>query len=313
MRFSPEYKNPAHRKKVDTLVSKVVAEGGVDRDFSQESSLRKRETPEDEVARGLFALLPWSVSPEDKATIKNLITYIARRHVHGVARELSPRSYQRYMSKGFTDQRIDGMRVMLEEADFSVQHELPHYLIAWLINTRQGVNENSTTPTYIDEWRDNKTVLDQDGVRRDFLEEAYAQIIDFDETHSLVTELREMQKNHHSFEDCITELAHHWFRIERDGIDRFEPEVGGTKSEADEALSQERFLEVVTASPEEREDLKEHYPLEVFLYEACFAVYYELAKNPRALWEVYQKNFQRLFEKANARAALDAQERKENN
>lgn len=302
MKFETRYRNEQHRDNVERMVGSIVEGDSLVDELKPDRPLTKYEKPNFLVATQLFGIPVRDVQVEDLCTSENLLKYVAKRHVHTISKTLDEEAYSHYMKEGYTPDPLYP-DALLDEANFTIQHELPHYLIAWLLNSERRVNGNSTTPTYIEEYRDRKTILESDGVRRDFLEECYAQIIDFDEStsHSLANEVEELKRKNMPFDDALTELLRTWFVIEGDSLIEYESEVvDEEKIKKDIERCKERFLEVVTSTPEKREELKYVYPLECFVYDLCYAHYFSDKNDTRKPYKVYQKYFARLFEKANA-------------
>lgn len=302
MKFKPEYRNSVHRDNIEKVSGSIVSGEPLVKEAVPDKPLTEYEKPNYLVATQLFGIPTWEVQKEDLETAENLLRYIAKRHVNTVSQMLGKRSYTTYIHKGYAlDPNTP--KAIFEEAEFTPEHELPHYLISWLLNSTEQGNTNSVTPTYIEEYKNNKTVLDMHGVRRDYLEEVYTQMIDFDAGtgKSLANEIVDFKKKGVSFEGGVTSLVATWCGIESDALMQYDSDaVEDSKVIADSKSCKERFLEVVTASEEEREKLKIVYPVECFVYDVCRAHYFSDRNDPRKVYKVYQKYFARLLEKANA-------------
>lgn len=301
MKFDPSYqRSPVHRDNVERVTESIV-NGRPLIERNLDPSLLKDTMPAGiSIATQLFGIPRTSLTDNDLQLAENLLYYIAKRHTHTISQMLGRGTYRRYVNEGQTVYPNDP-KVHMEEADFSIKHELPHYLVAWLLNTALGAYDNSTTPSYIRELKDTTTELDADGIRRDYLEEVYAQVLDFDEDqrHSLYNEIFKLKLSTNSFEDIVLKIVDVWLVIERDGIIKYE-EIDKEKVKSDYRLAKERLLEVLTASKEERAQLRARLPLECFVYDLCYAYYYEQKRDPHASFKVYQKYFGRLFAKANS-------------
>lgn len=301
MKFNPSYQgNPTHRDNLERVTESIVTRKPLIERYLDPSLVKDTMPAGISIATQLFGIPHTSLTDNDVKSAENLLYYIAKRHTHTISQMLGRGTYRRYVNEGLTVYPNDP-KVHMEEADFSIEHELPHYLVAWLLNSALGAYDNSATPTYIREQKDMTTELDTDGIRRDYLEEVYAQVIDFNEDgrHSLYNEIFRLKLSTNSFEDIVLKIVDAWLVIERDGSIKYEA-IDKEKVKSDYRLAKERLLEVLTASKEERAALRARLPLECFVYDVCYAYYYEQRKDPHASFKVYQKYFGRLFAKANS-------------
>ena len=305
MKFSEEnsIRHEPHRKRVERVVSSIVTGNPLNPSETNPASVKKLD-PAIEVARSLFAIPKYTLTEDEITPTRNLIKYIAKHHVHTVSQTLDEETYEHYMREGWVSIQGEGGDVTIQELEFTVKHELSHYLISWLLNNNEGVN-NSATPTYIEEMKVPHNALDQDGVRRDFLEEVYAQVIDYNSEeymeHTFSSQLKESLEVAKTFEDTLMHQVGIWLDYEKDITSKYETSiVDPMKSLQDHETCKQRMLDVITATEEERLHLRAKYPVECFVYDLGYATYFNAKKDSRAVWNVYQKHFARLFEKANA-------------
>lgn len=291
MKFSPEYRDDWHRGNIDKATQ-----------HHMKMEVGYKEMP----ALGVIAKQMFDLSHNDskeRETILNLIAYISKRHSHQVTRGLKPAQYMQYVNTGetyyYTD---DGKKMAFEESELSPSHELPHYLVSYLINSNQGVNNNNVFPSYLTDLQQKKIEIDNEGIGRQYLEEVYASAISCPQGESnLFIELTTLKFAKIPFNVAAMKIADNFLAKELSIQQEYSiDKTMLDKTRRDYELCKDRILEVITSSDEEREKLKATYPLECFFYDLCHAYYEERNRDPKAVWNVYQKHFKRLFEKANA-------------
>ena len=300
MKWSPEFRNEEYRKDIAKIAEHVVS--------GRTTEEGKNNFPQVEVVtEGVFGIPHEMVTEEDRWLSKNLVTYFAKHHGAKVGTILPKGRFDEYVATGssyLTTSDEHTMDIFFESGDFSIDHEFQHFLIAWLKNAYESGNSknNSPIPAYYDEETGTRTVVDTERVRVVFIEEVYASLISTfgsDKIPPLYLDMWNASLNHEDFLSTLAQSVNNEIdfrakaQVSEDGIDK-------DKAEKDASLVRERFLEVATCTDDDRGKLKIRYPVECFIYDVAYALYYNKNDNPRAVYEVYQKYFKRLFEKVNA-------------
>lgn len=290
MKFSPEYKDDWHRKNIDKVASQ-----------QEKMEINNGRGPVEIPTAVVLSSRLFNItnpSEEEIRSIKNLFSYVLKHHIHATTRGLTEKKYKYYLAHGAV---LDKDGVTVEESTFEAGHELPHYMISWLLNSTFGVNDNSMKPSYIVKVEEGNEEIDKSMVRREFLEEVYATILSFNEYQrgNIFNELSAHKSDKLSFEKATLRIVEGYIDIQTKNELEYN-HIPTTKANQDANICKERMEEVLTSTEEEREKLKEKYPLECFMYDVSHAYYYDRNTDPRAVWNVYQKYFKRLFEKANA-------------
>jgi hypothetical protein len=294
-------RNPEYRKLVNSTLPKVL--------FSEEESVEIEKT----VKLGFINLfgIRGSVTVQDIVFFKKLLKYIAKRHVNTTLRRLgNEKQFQRYTTKGYvevTSTNEDGgagVKYVDDDYNLTIDHELPHYLVSYLINTKS--TDNNMAPEYLKEKVGLKKSNDKDTLFNIFLEEVYATLLTsqsdgyLSAVSYILSEMQDARYGRTPFETALSECVGRYIYSQATveaSIANGNPVNAGIHENISEfsKMLQDRIDEVVTSPREKREKLADIYPVECFIYELSFAAYNYSSANDRSIYDVYTKWFSRLF------------------
>ena len=256
MKFaSPEYKDGSHRENVREAAKQYETTMSYD---------GKMETRSVNIAAGIFDIQRVTMTTKERETISNLISYVAKHHVHSTLRHFnSKEDYENFIENGQVEKIYDGKdRLVVEETEFTIYHDFPHYLVAWLLNSTHKANNNSPLPSYTKEayLKEDKKSTETLNERL-YIEEVYASLIQVDEYTGksfLFSELKEKKLKGIKLEDAVLEFVGEWLVIVRES--RIKYEGSNTDEIGTLFLKYKRGIEeVIHSNEEEREKLKETY------------------------------------------------------